>query len=515
MKSPLWLRCLFSTLIISAVAGAATFTVPLDVETIQAAIDSAADGDLILVLPGEYRENIDFTGKKVVLLAPAGPLFTSIDGGGEGPCVTMANGEDLSTMLVNFKLTGGAADDGEYGGALRIEGAMPIIMFNEITGNRAEGGGGAIAAMGISAPVIYRNSIYLNETAGQGGAIYISASAPQIINNTLVSNSSEGEGGAVYATIGIGAQLVNNIIVDNASGRGAAITAGFLTRLAADYNDVWDNEDGDYENVDAGDGSISADPNFLSADENVYLITEDSPCIDAGDPDLPGDLDGSIADIGCWPFLHLPPLEPLAVSLQELAFGYVPVGEESTLTLTIRNPNELAVTAALLPMSLSPFTAADSLVTLEGNSETGVDINFHPDGERDFTDTLRLLAAAEMVVFDTLSLPYPLGLTSVALTGSATPNHIVVGEPLPHSSRLAQAYPNPFNSSLHIRLGEFGAHPTQGEVLTITGSRVAGLAFTPGARAAIWTPEGLPAGAYILQIHFGDRRNSVLVQYVK
>ena len=41
--------------------------VPADYATIQAAIDAAVDGDVIIVFPGTYSENIDCTGKNITV----------------------------------------------------------------------------------------------------------------------------------------------------------------------------------------------------------------------------------------------------------------------------------------------------------------------------------------------------------------------------------------------------------------------------------------------------------------
>ncbi|MFC2170698.1 T9SS type A sorting domain-containing protein [Calditrichota bacterium] len=45
------------------------------------------------------------------------------------------------------------------------------------------------------------------------------------------------------------------------------------------------------------------DPLFIDAENGNYQLDVDSPCIDAGDPDFARDDDGSITDLGCFPFV--------------------------------------------------------------------------------------------------------------------------------------------------------------------------------------------------------------------
>ncbi|HRU54521.1 MAG TPA: hypothetical protein P5245_08425, partial [Candidatus Sumerlaeia bacterium] len=86
-------------LLLSAGGFCGVIKVPADSATIQGAIDMAADGDVIIVAEGKYRENIHFHGKNIILRS-TNPLnertvwATNIngdidnDGVGDGPVVT-------------------------------------------------------------------------------------------------------------------------------------------------------------------------------------------------------------------------------------------------------------------------------------------------------------------------------------------------------------------------------------------------------------------------------------------
>ena len=112
-------------------ASSATIRVPLDEPTIQAAIESAAPGDVVLVAPGTYVEQIDLLGKAITVQSEAGPTQTVIDSQGMqswpdfpfAAVVRMVNGEGRSTRLEGFTITGSNAS----------------VFFNE-------GGGGVYGA---------------------------------------------------------------------------------------------------------------------------------------------------------------------------------------------------------------------------------------------------------------------------------------------------------------------------------------------------------------------------------
>ena len=88
-------------------ASARTIRVPLGHPTIQAAIDSAQDGDVIVVSPGTYFENIDFLGKAIQVKSQVGARATIIDGRSRDSVVTFASGEGVASILNGFLIRNG------------------------------------------------------------------------------------------------------------------------------------------------------------------------------------------------------------------------------------------------------------------------------------------------------------------------------------------------------------------------------------------------------------------------
>jgi len=82
------LTLFFSFYCVLSLSGfAATLNVPADSPTIQAAIDSAVDGDIIIVESGIYYENIIIPDMNITVKSAAGPYKTTLDGSSNGSVV--------------------------------------------------------------------------------------------------------------------------------------------------------------------------------------------------------------------------------------------------------------------------------------------------------------------------------------------------------------------------------------------------------------------------------------------
>jgi parallel beta-helix repeat protein len=202
----LWVGALFPS------AQAATIHVPAEQPTIQAAINSAVNGDTVLVASGTYVENINFLGKAITVTSEQGPELTIIDGNRSGPVVTFTSGEGATSALTGFTLTNGS------GGVQISQSSSPAVTGNRLVNNRVCGAlSGAIALYNSSgSPIIQGNVISGNRCdpgqGGQGIVILNSAySKAQFINNVISDHGARG----IYMLTGGSPLVQGNVITGN------------------------------------------------------------------------------------------------------------------------------------------------------------------------------------------------------------------------------------------------------------------------------------------------------------
>ncbi len=215
-------------LIISALfacpALASTIRVPADQPTIQAGIVAASGGDLVLVAPDTYLENIDFLGKAITVQGEAGPDVTEIDGNQAGSVVSFTGGETEEAGIAGFTIRNGSS---LRGGGIYCLDSSPTVTNCTISENNVSGGlyGGGGIYCENSSPAIMSCRIIGNSAASAGG-IFCFDSSPTITDCTItgnIANNPNGHGGGIYCNVLSQATITNCTITGNSANKGGGI----------------------------------------------------------------------------------------------------------------------------------------------------------------------------------------------------------------------------------------------------------------------------------------------------
>ncbi len=181
--------------------------------SIQAALDSCADNDTVLVGPGLYYENIVWPNTQGIdLKSELGPDTTIIDGDGAGRVIGIGIEVDSTTIINGFTIRNGYTT---HGGGIFCAGS-PMITANAITDNTAiglTGSGGGIYCYWESSPTIKDNTIAGNMSPCGGGIMY-EYSSPTIIDNSITANIAD-FGGGMYCRHGSYSIITGNTITGN------------------------------------------------------------------------------------------------------------------------------------------------------------------------------------------------------------------------------------------------------------------------------------------------------------
>jgi len=258
----------------SDITGTGNETFPL--QTIQFAVNMAADFDSVIVLPGVYTSTntdvVDLGNKSIYLFAKYGPQETIVDG------------ENVSRCFRN-----------NFNGKSIIDG------FTVQNGYSANWNGAGIFAQGS---VLYRNMIIQNCSApiGQGGGIYFENNTNFArIEYSLIKNNTAARGGGVSSWGGGYARVKNCTIINNhANTWGGGASSDDASRVEFLNCIIWGNSapegeqlfeyenaelNTNYSTIEGGYGGIhcyTVEPDFCDADNGNYFLNPGSQLAELG-----------------------------------------------------------------------------------------------------------------------------------------------------------------------------------------------------------------------------------------
>ncbi len=246
--------------------------------------------------------------------------------------------ENSDSVIVGCKVLNNTVIRSQ-GGGIAIIGGAPTIGKCQIIGNRTSDylmeGGGVIVANNSNAVIV---DSLVSQNAGPtffGAGLsvqnhsFVSISRTIFSGNFAVPPASYSDGCALRLSnakmdhcliidnndIGISLQMashldmVNCTVADNVFAGILLLDSTLSVKDSISWNRVLTDPEQaatiTYTDVYGGyigEGNINADPLFVGNGD--YHLTEDSPCIDAGDPNSPQDPDGTRADMGAYYFPH-------------------------------------------------------------------------------------------------------------------------------------------------------------------------------------------------------------------
>ena len=295
-------------------------------EQIQAGIEAASDGDVLLVLPGRYAETLTLPGRAILLRSREPNDWNTVAGtiidaqAAAQPGLTFAGTEDHRCTVAGFTITGALVSGS--GGGVNGQGTGATLHRCWITANQAGYGAGlydfdgtvqqcritdnTAAQSGAGAydcdGTIINSWFQRNQATLQGGGL---AQGQALLAGCLIADNLAQAGGGVWEWTGA---VVNCTVAGNETASGSAALAqctGSITNtivwanLPADEDALLNCTEPTYSCVQGhtgGLGNIAADPCFVDSVAGNYHLRLDSPCTDVGHdasvpPALTTDLD--------------------------------------------------------------------------------------------------------------------------------------------------------------------------------------------------------------------------------
>ncbi len=378
--------------------------------------------------------------------------------------------------------------------------------------NTAQFGGGVYYVSGGGG---FRHTVIAQNTAQSGGGIYCLNSSPDIINCTLLENTASPGGNL---TCDDAAPRINSSIIAHTADAGIYFTDNSAnTRIL--FSDFYANAGGDLtyqennpahgpdsmftpvqvnRNGDSCDAfyNIRLNPDFVDRANADYHLREHSPCVNAGDRDLGRDPDGTMTEIGAFPY-HFAATQPDSFDLLSPA-DHSAVESRQVIFCweTAYDPDSGDVVTYIIY-----FATVDSGFFWE----VGVDTCTIVDLQQFLplhADTVWWYVAARCIYPDATRISE----SQWNFYWNPPVSAEVPPGALPREFALHDIYPNPFNAQTTIRYDVPFAARVQLDVFDVLGRRVAVLVDEvqdAGVHSASLNASQIGSGIYFVHLAAG------------
>ncbi len=437
----------------------------------------------------------------------ASPIFTNcsisgnsavLDGGG------IEISSSSSPTFTNCIIDGNSAI-GSGGGLHCTNSASPSLDGCTINRNTANEGAGVYS---VNSLLTYTNCTINNNMADYGGGILCFASTDTLTNCTITGNSATNYGGGVYCRQA--SSVFNSTIISFSDGDGIYFRGS--SEAVFEYCDVYGNTEGDIvfqggvpSNGPANIGELAMmnangdscdiyyniflNPMFIDTAANDYHLLAGSPCIDAGDPDLPLNPDSSIADIGAFYYMNNAPLPFNLLSPTNGdtvgTFDFILIWEASSDP----DPGDSIAFYRIYIAQDSAFNTGLDSQDVNTTEFTWEDLV----NDQTYWWRVKAFDTQDKGTFSNQTWNFTKIASAISLEDALLPTEFT----------LHQNYPNPFNPTTTIRYDVKQTGLVSVKVFDILGREVAVLVsgtVSAGFHKVTWDAQGLPSGLYLCRM---------------
>lgn len=334
-------------------------------------------------------------------------------------------------------------------------------------------------------PKIQRTIIWGSKGGDFSDGIYLkNALASTVIENVTIHGNDR----AGIACFSSNPQIRNSIISNNTIGIHSQ--DGIPPKIT--YSDVWQNA-ADYSGTSAaGTGCISKNPVFANPDIGDFRLSENSPCIDAGDPDPEfNDPDGTRNDLG-------------AIYRHQFVAPMLIAPENGEKRVSINPTLKWKLISGATSYKVQVSISVDfSTISIDTSGIT--------------TDSLCL----NTLLYSTTYYWRVKAVNELSNSDWSESFSFITEEPsdvkllsrvLPEKYHLEQNYPNPFNSATEIRFQIPLEDHVILKIFNSLGEEIRTLAdekFHNGIHSMSWDGKDaddnpLPSGIYLYRLHAGS-----------